>query len=91
MIFTFQGIAQNSEFDSIPYTTLGYSTGGPNNIAYEAYNATVAVRKDPSQENTTEFTYSQQAAVISDEAKHSGADVPIYAIGNTEYTVDGEL
>ncbi|XP_053974950.1 alkaline phosphatase-like [Hylaeus volcanicus] len=72
------GIAQNSKYDGIPYTTLTYSTGGPNNIAYKNNSS---VRIDPSKENTTSFTYSQQAAIISDEAYHGGGDVAVYAIG----------
>lgn len=81
LISHFLGISEHSRFDNIPYTTLGYSTGGPNNMAYEVYNDT-AVRKDPTSENTTAFTYSQQAAVITDEAQHGGVDIAVYAIGN---------
>ncbi|KAG9429352.1 alkaline phosphatase [Apis mellifera carnica] len=74
------GIAQKSKIDGIPYTTLSYSTGGPNNMAYTVNNSN-SVRIDPSKENTTEFTYSQQATIISDEAYHGGGDVAVYAIG----------
>ena len=75
------GIAQKSKYDGIPYTTLTYSTGGPNNIAYTVKDNTTAVRIDPTKNNTTDFTYSQQAAIISDEAYHGGGDVAVYAIG----------
>ncbi|XP_034192120.2 alkaline phosphatase [Osmia lignaria lignaria] len=75
------GIAQKSKYDGIPYTTLTYSTGGPNNIAYTVKENTTAVRIDPTKNNTTDFTYSQQAAIISDEAYHGGGDVAVYAIG----------
>ncbi|XP_076240183.1 alkaline phosphatase [Calliopsis andreniformis] len=74
------GVAQKSRIDKIPYTTLTYSTGGPNNKAYTIKNNST-VRMDPSTQNTTEFTYSQQAAIITDEAYHGGGDVAIYAIG----------
>nr|XP_033187513.1 alkaline phosphatase-like [Bombus vancouverensis nearcticus] len=74
------GISQKSKHDGIPYTTLTYSTGGPNNIAYTLKNGS-AVRLDPSEENTTAYTYSQQATIISDEAYHGGGDVAVYAIG----------
>ncbi|XP_043263799.1 alkaline phosphatase isoform X2 [Colletes gigas] len=74
------GVAQKSKHDGIPYTTLTYSTGGPNNVAYTVKN-NVSVRMDPSEENTTAFTYSQQATIISDEAYHGGGDVAVYAIG----------
>ncbi|XP_003694815.1 alkaline phosphatase [Apis florea] len=75
------GIAQKSKIDGIPYTTLSYSTGGQNNMAYTVKNNSNSVRIDPSKENTTAFTYSQQATIISDEAYHGGGDVAIYAIG----------
>ncbi|XP_014295150.1 alkaline phosphatase [Microplitis demolitor] len=74
------GIAQKSKYDGIPYTSLSYSTGGPNNMAYEIKNGK-ATRIDPSTYNTSDYKYSQQAAFISDEAYHGGGDVPIYAIG----------
>ncbi|XP_076680610.1 alkaline phosphatase [Andrena cerasifolii] len=74
------GVAQKSRFDGIPYTTLTYSTGGRNNMAYTVENGS-AVRVDPSRANTTDFTYSQQAAILSDEAYHGGGDVAVYAIG----------
>ncbi|CAG5092236.1 Similar to ALPL: Alkaline phosphatase [Cotesia congregata] len=74
------GIAQNSKYDRIPYTTLSYSTGGPNNFAYEVKD-NKSVRIDPSEFNTSDFNYSQQAAFIGDEAYHGGGDVPIYATG----------
>ena len=41
-----------------------------------------AKRIDPSKSNTSDFTYSQQATIISDEAHHGGGDVTVYAIGN---------
>ncbi|XP_024877560.1 alkaline phosphatase isoform X1 [Temnothorax curvispinosus] len=75
------GIAQKSKHDGIPYTTLSYSTGGPNNVAYTVNNDGQAVRIDPSKSNTSDFTYSQQATIISDEAYHGGGDVAVYAIG----------
>ncbi|KOC68544.1 Alkaline phosphatase, tissue-nonspecific isozyme [Habropoda laboriosa] len=74
------GIAQKSKWDGIPYTTLTYSTGGPNNQAYTMKDNST-VRIDPSKENTTSFTYSQQATIVSDEAYHGGGDVAVYAIG----------
>ena len=48
-----------------------------------AYKNGSVVRMDPSEENTTAYTYSQQATIISDEAYHGGGDVAIYAIGIT--------
>ncbi|XP_029169020.1 alkaline phosphatase-like [Nylanderia fulva] len=78
------GIAQESKYDGVPYTKLSYSTGGPNNIAYTV-NKDRVVRIDPSKSNTSDFTYSQQATIISDEAYHGGGDVAVYAIGPHAY------
>ncbi|KAL6259881.1 hypothetical protein P5V15_009791 [Pogonomyrmex californicus] len=75
------GIAQKSKYDGTPYTTLSYSTGGPNNMAYTVNDNGQTVRIDPSKLNTSDFTYSQQATIISDEATHGGGDVAVYAIG----------
>ncbi|XP_063985258.1 alkaline phosphatase-like isoform X2 [Diachasmimorpha longicaudata] len=74
------GISQKSKMDQIPYTILSYGTGGPNNMAYELKGGN-ASRIDPSKFNTSDFTYSQQATIITNEAYHGGGDVPIYAIG----------
>lgn len=49
-------------------------------MAYTVENGS-PVRMDPSRANTTDFTYSQQAAIVSDEAYHGGGDVAVYAIG----------
>ncbi|EGI62845.1 PREDICTED: alkaline phosphatase, tissue-nonspecific isozyme isoform X2 [Acromyrmex echinatior] len=75
------GIAQKSKYDGIPYTTLSYSTGGPNNVAYIVSDDGQIKRINPSESNTSDFTYSQQATIISDEAYHGGGDVIVYAIG----------
>jgi len=77
------GLAQKSKYDGIPYTTLSYSTGGPNNIAYTVDDDGQAKRMDPSKSNTSDFTYSQQATIISDEAHHGGGDVAVYATGTS--------
>ncbi|OXU21501.1 hypothetical protein TSAR_009716 [Trichomalopsis sarcophagae] len=74
------GIADVSKIENIPYTTLSYSTGGPNNIAYQVVN-NKSMRINPNESDTTEFTYSQQAAIITDEAHHGGGDVAVYALG----------
>lgn len=85
------GIAQRSKYDGIPYTTLLYSTGGSNNVAYTVGGDGRATRLDPSKSNTSDFTYSQQATVISDEAYHGGGDVAVYAIGIDKLFVLVEL
>lgn len=73
-------IAQKSKIENIPYTTLLYGTGGPNNYQYQVINGTVS-RQDPSLNDTTSFDYSQQAAVLTDEVTHGGSDVVVYAQG----------
>lgn len=75
------GLAQNSKHNGIPYTTLSYSTGGPNSVSYTVNAEGKAVRNDPSKSNTSDFRYSQQATIISNEAHHGGGDVAVYAIG----------
>lgn len=75
--------------DGLPFTSLIYGTGGPNNYQFIVENGTVK-RSDPSKENTTDIDYSQQALVYTDEVTHSGTDVLIYARGklityNTRY------
>lgn len=74
------GIAGTAKHDHIPYTTLSYSTGGPNNVAYAEKDG-VFERLDPTESDTTDFTYSQQALIISDETTHGGGDVAVYATG----------
>lgn len=76
----FKGIAQKSYIDSTPYTSLLYGTGGANNYQYSATNNTI-IRKNPTEENTEDFKYSQQAAVLTDEVTHDGTDVLVYAKG----------
>lgn len=77
------GIGDVSKWDKIPFTTLTYSTGGPNNVAFGISNDTKPklFRIDPSTEDTEAFTYSQQSLIVSDEVHHGGGDVAIYAIG----------
>lgn len=66
--------------DGLPFTSLIYGTGGPNNYQFTIQNGTV-VRKDPSSEDTTDIDYSQQALVHTDEVTHSGTDVLVFARG----------
>ncbi|KAK0086100.1 hypothetical protein PV325_003773 [Microctonus aethiopoides] len=75
------GVAQNSRIDGIPFTTLSYSTGGPNNMGYNVTSSGQVFRIDPLLYDTEDFNYSQQATIITDEAYHGGGDVAIYAAG----------
>lgn len=70
--------------DKIPFTSLLYGTGGPNNYQFGVENETV-VRPDPTKNDTTEWEYSQQAVVLNDEVTHSGADVLVFAKGKYKY------
>lgn len=69
------GIARKSKHDGVPYTTLLYATGGPDSVQMEITEDGKIKRKDPTKEDTTAYTYIQQAAVQSDENAHSGSDV----------------
>lgn len=77
-----QGVLSStlSAMDKIPFTSLLYGTGGPNNYQFGVENETV-VRPDPTKNDTTEWEYSQQAVVLNDEVTHSGADVLVFAKG----------
>ncbi|XP_075236104.1 alkaline phosphatase-like [Lycorma delicatula] len=74
------GVAQKSPMDGEPYTTLTYGTGGPNNYQYTAKDGKV-VRTNPESTDTTDYDYSVQAPVLTDEVKHGGSDVVVYAKG----------
>nr|CAI5849431.1 unnamed protein product [Callosobruchus analis] len=69
-----------SAMDKEPFTSLLYGTGGPNNYQFTVQDNTVQ-RLDPSKSDTTDFEYSQQAVVLTDEVTHSGTDVLVYANG----------
>ncbi|KAK9884294.1 hypothetical protein WA026_005246 [Henosepilachna vigintioctopunctata] len=69
-----------------PYTSLLYVLGGDKNFQYEAKNGSV-VRRDPTQDQTDAFEYSQQAGFHDDEGKHSGEDVLVYATGPMAHLV----
>lgn len=53
-------------------------------MGYTIDNGKIA-RIDPSLNDTTDYNYSQQAAIITDEAYHGGADVAVYAKGDLYY------
>lgn len=75
------GIAQNSKYDDVPYTTLMYTTGGPSSFQMKLDNNGNIQRRNPMNENTSDYTYIQQATVRTDENAHAGSDVTIHAIG----------
>lgn len=75
------GIAQKSKIDRIPYTALTYGTGGPASFQMIVDDSGSVHRRDPSVDDTQAFDYVQQAAILTDENTHGGADVSIHAIG----------
>lgn len=79
-----------SEMDYLSFTTLVYGTGGPNNYQFTVENDSVK-RRDPSKDDTTDFDYSQQALIYTDEVTHSGTDVLIYARGEVVYSSKTEV
>ncbi|XP_053608237.1 alkaline phosphatase-like isoform X2 [Plodia interpunctella] len=79
------GIAQASPLDGVNYTTLAYSTGGPDSFQYFAQtdenNRTRVLRRDPGLEDTDSIDYKQIASITLSENSHGGGDVAIYARG----------
>ncbi|XP_031621128.1 alkaline phosphatase-like [Contarinia nasturtii] len=75
------GIAQKSKMDNISYTTLLYTTGGPGGFQMELNDKGDIQRRNPLNDDTTGYTYIQQAAVKTDENAHTGSDVTIHATG----------
>lgn len=69
------GIARHSKFDDVPYTTLLYATGGPDSYQTEMGSDGKVHRRNPINDNTTGYTYIQQAAIQTDENAHTGSDV----------------
>ncbi|XP_022195300.2 alkaline phosphatase isoform X1 [Nilaparvata lugens] len=74
------GIAQNSKMDGVPFTTLTYGTGGPNNYQFSREEE-VGLRRDPSKNDTTDYGYSQQSTILTEEVQHGGSDVVVYSQG----------
>lgn len=73
-------VATKSKIEENYFTSLLYGSGGPNNYQYQAVDGQV-VRRNPQNDNTTDFDYSQQAAVLTDEVLHDGTDVYVHAKG----------
>lgn len=53
----------------------------------EVNNEGKVQRRDPSKDDTTAYTYVQQAAVKTDENAHAGSDVTIHATGPMAHLV----
>ncbi|XP_075155834.1 alkaline phosphatase 12 [Haematobia irritans] len=78
------GIAGNSKTEGTPYTILTYGT------TYEGFQADAnGNRVDPTLQNTTDWEYTQQGAINTDENYHGGSDVTIHATGAMSYLFHG--
>lgn len=88
--------------DGKPYTTLGYANGPGGwstspadateaNVEEDASAAGVAdaSRPDPTNDETTDIDYIQQATVPLESETHAGDDVPIFAIGPWAHLFQG--
>ncbi|KAH9645138.1 hypothetical protein HF086_005683 [Spodoptera exigua] len=77
-------IAQPSSHDKINYTTLSYATGGPGSFQYYVHtdaNGSRVMRRDPSEDDTEDYKYTQVAGIQLVENYHGGGDVTVYARG----------
>ncbi|XP_065364441.1 alkaline phosphatase [Calliphora vicina] len=78
------GVAGNSKTEGTPYTTLTYGT------TYKGFRADEnGLRKDPTQQDTTDWEYMQQGAVNTDENYHGGSDVTVHSVGAMSYLFHG--
>ncbi|EDW00073.1 alkaline phosphatase [Drosophila grimshawi] len=79
------GLAGNSKTEQTPYTTLTYGT------SYKGFqvNAEQLQRQNPALSDTTDWEYTQQAAINTDENLHGGSDVTIHARGAMSYLFHG--
>lgn len=76
------GIAEISNVDHMPYTTLMYSSG-------PGFAKTETGRKNITGINTADKNYVQQATVPRSTATHGGEDVGVYAIGPMAHLFTG--
>ncbi|EDW82460.1 uncharacterized protein Dwil_GK25119, isoform B [Drosophila willistoni] len=79
------GLAGNSKTEQTPYTTLTYGT------SYKGFqvDAEQHQRVNPASSDTTDWEYTQQAAINTDENLHGGSDVTIHARGPMSYLFHG--
>ncbi|XP_039484206.1 alkaline phosphatase [Drosophila santomea] len=79
------GLAGNSKTEGTPYTTLTYGT------SYQGFqvDANTQRRRDPTADDITDWGYTQQAAINTDENLHGGSDVTIHAEGAMSYLFHG--
>ncbi|XP_023300319.2 alkaline phosphatase [Lucilia cuprina] len=78
------GVAGNSKTEGIPYTTLTYGT------TYKGFQPDAnGLRKDPTLQDTTDWEYTQQGVINTDENYHGGSDVTIHSAGAMSYLFHG--
>ncbi|XP_013104727.2 alkaline phosphatase [Stomoxys calcitrans] len=78
------GVAGNSKTEGTPYTILTYGT------TYQGFQADEnGMRVDPTLHDTTDWEYTQQGAINTDENYHGGSDVTIHATGAMSYLFHG--
>ncbi|KAH8350489.1 hypothetical protein KR067_003465 [Drosophila pandora] len=79
------GLAGKSKTEDTPYTTLTYGT------SYQGFQVDPETqkRKNPTEEDITDWEYTQQAAINTDENLHGGSDVTIHAEGAMSYLFHG--
>ncbi|KAM8721071.1 hypothetical protein ACLKA7_007017 [Drosophila subpalustris] len=79
------GMAGNSKTEGTPYTTLTYGT------SYKGFQVDPEKnqRQNPALSDTTDWEYTQQAAINTNENLHGGSDVTIHARGAMSYLFHG--
>lgn len=80
-------IVETQAQDGLPYTTLSYANGPGSVFAEDADLANG--RPAPTQEETLDPDYRQQALIPTGGETHGGQDVPVYASGPRAHLVSG--
>ncbi|XP_058835960.1 membrane-bound alkaline phosphatase-like [Topomyia yanbarensis] len=83
------GIADISDEDGLPYTTLSYANGGGYYDTYTEQNR--AIRVDISDWNLTDYNARYLATVPMGLETHGGEDVAVYASGPMAHMFQGNF
>ncbi|XP_055619748.1 alkaline phosphatase-like [Toxorhynchites rutilus septentrionalis] len=83
------GIADISDIDELPYTTLSYANGEGYFVAYTPDN--LAERADISGLDFSDFHSQYPATVPRDSETHGGEDVAVYASGPMAHIFRGNF
>ena len=76
-------LANSTDANGLPYTTLGYAHGPGHRGS--------GMRPNLSSVDTTDMNFLQEAAVPLGSETHAGEDVPIYARGPKAHLVGGTM